>query len=154
MKGIPSMNHSNDILNDLVSTARDGQEFYEHAATQVKDRQLKTLFNRIANVKANIVQALSNEVRSSGDKPATTGTWHGDFNRFYGEVRAMLGRKDYAFVAQLEESEDQLVKAFDKAMNSDETSPHARSVIASFLPEVRECHDTMRQRKIELKHAA
>jgi uncharacterized protein (TIGR02284 family) len=148
------MNHSNDILNDLVSTARDGQEFYEHAATKVKDPQLKTLFKRIARVKSDIVQGLSNEVRSSGDEPATSGTWHGDFNRFYGEVRAMLGRKDFAYVAQLEESEDQLVKAFDRAMNSEETTPHARSVIAAFLPEVRECHDTMRQRKIQLKHAA
>ena len=34
MKGIPSMNHSNEILNDLVSTGRDGQELYEHAATK------------------------------------------------------------------------------------------------------------------------
>jgi uncharacterized protein (TIGR02284 family) len=149
------MNHqSNDILNDLVSATRDGQEFYDHAATKVKDPELRALFMRIARVKGDIVQGLSNEIRSGGDQPSTSGTWSGDFNRFYGEVRALISKKDFAYVAQLEESEDQLLKAFDKAMNSEETTTRARSVIAGFLPEVRECHDIMRARKIALKHAA
>ena len=148
------MTHSNDILNDLVSTARDGQEFYDHAATKVKDPDLRTLFLRIAKVKGDIVQGLSQEVLATGDAPSASGTWRGDFNRFYGEVRAALGKKDYAWVAQLEESEDQLLKAFTKAMNDPEASPRARQVIADFLPEVRSCHETMRQRKIALKHAA
>ena len=148
------MNHSNHILNDLVSATRDGKSFYEHAATKVDSPQLKTLFLRLAKVKGEIVQGLSSEIRATGEKPADVGTWSGDFSKMYGDVRALLGDKNYAYVAQLEDSEDSLLKAFDKAMNDEHTSPHARTVITRFMPEVISCHDTMRTRKNELKKAA
>jgi len=34
------MNHSNRMLNDLVSIARDGKSFYEHAASKVADKKV------------------------------------------------------------------------------------------------------------------
>jgi len=148
------MKHSNDILNDLVSTTRDGIEFYQHAATKVRNPELKALFLRLATVKADIVQELAQEIRGTGDKPTQSGTWSGDFRRFYGEIRAHLGDKNYAYVAQLEESEDQLLKAFERALNDEELSSHARTVIARLLPEVRSCHDIMRAQKSALKKAA
>jgi len=148
------MKQSNDILNDLVSATRDGIGFYEHAATKVKNPELRALFTRLANVNGDIVQGLSYEIRESGDKPTQSGTWSGDFHRFYGEIRAHIGDKDYAYVAQLEESEDQLLKAFDKALNDENLSSHAHTVITRLLPEVRACHDIMRAQKIALKKAA
>ena len=148
------MNHTNHILNDLVSATRDGKSFYEHAASKVDNPELKTLFTRLAKVKGDIVQGLSNEIHAGGDKPADSSTWSGDFNKLYGEVRALLGDKNYAYVSRLEESEDQLLKAFDKAMNDKDTSASAHIVIARILPEVRSCHDIMRARKIALKKAA
>ena len=148
------MNQSNHILNDLVSATRDGKEFYEYAATRVGSLELEALFVRLANVKGDIVDGLSDEVRAAGGKPAKKGTWAGDYNRFYGEVRAHLGDKDYAYVAQLEESYDQLLKAFDRALKDDELTTSARTVIVSLLPEVRSCHDIMRAHKKALKKAA
>lgn len=146
--------HSNQILNDLVSATRDGKGFYEHAATMVTEPELRTLFTRLAKVKGDIVQGLSDEIRASGDKPVDSGTWSGDFNKLYGEVRGLLGDKSYAYVARLEESEDQLLKAFNKALDDADTTPHARTVIARYLPEVRNCHGIMRARKVALKKAA
>ena len=148
------MNHSNHILNDLVSATRDGKSFYELAATKVNSPELKALFTRLAKVKGDIVQGLSKEIRAVGEKPAETGTWTGDFNKLYGEVRALLGDKNYAYVAQLEESEDRLMKAFDKALNDQETSPSAHTIITRYLPEVRTCHDIMQSQKMALKKAA
>ena len=148
------MNHSNHILNDLVSATRDGKSFYELAATKVNSPELKALFTRLAKVKGDIVQGLSNEIRADGEKPAETGTWSGDFSKHYGDVRAMLGDKNYAYVAQLEDSEDRLMKAFDKALHDDKTSAHAHTIINRYLPEVRSCHDIMRAQKMALKKAA
>lgn len=148
------MKQTNDILNDLVSATRDGIGFYEHAATKVKNPELKALFLRLANVKADIVQDLAFEIREGGDKPNETGTWSGDFHRFYAEIRAHLGDKNYAYVAQLEESEDQLLKAFERALSDENISSHAHTVITRLLPEVRSCHDIMRSQKIALKKAA
>ena len=88
------MNHSNSNLNDLVSIARDGKNFYEHAATKVDDAALKTLFTRIAASKAAIVQGLSAEIRAEGDKPTQSGTLVGEMNKLYGGIRALVGNKD------------------------------------------------------------
>ena len=148
------MNHSNHILNDLVSATRDGKSFYEHAATMVTNPELKTLFNRLAKVKGDIVQGLSNEIRASGDKATDSGTWGGDFNKLYGEVRALLGDKNYSYVSRLEESEDQLLKAFEKALNDRDISPGSHAVLTRLMPEVRSCHDIMQARKVALKKAA
>ena len=148
------MNHSNHILNDLVSATRDGKSFYELAATKIDSPELKALFARLAKVKGDIVQGLSNELRAVGETPAETGTWTGDFSKLYGEVRALLGDKNYAYVAQLEESEDRLMKAFDKALNDTDTSASAHTIITRYLPEVRSCHDIMRSQKMALKKAA
>ncbi len=148
------MNHSNHILNDLVSATRDGKSFYELAATKVDSPELKALFARLAKVKGDIVQGLSNELRAVGETPAETGTWTGDFSKLYSEVRALLGDKNYAYVAQLEESEDRLMKAFDKALNDTDTSASAHTIITRYLPEVRSCHDIMRLQKVALKKAA
>ncbi len=148
------MNHSNHILNDLVSATRDGKSFYEHAAIKVGSPELKTLFTRLAKVKGDIVQGLSNEIRAGGEKPAEVGTWSGDFDKLYGEIRALLGDKNYAYVAQLEDSEDRLMKAFDKALNDENTSASAHTIITRYLPEVQSCHDIMRAQKFALKKAA
>jgi len=148
------MNHSNHILNDLVSATRDGKTFYEQAAAKVENVELKALFHRMATVKGEIVEGLSNEVRAAGEEPADAGTWSGGFNKLYAEVRALLGDKNYAYVAQLEESEDRLLKAFSVALIDKDTSPHAHEVITRFMPEVRSCHDIMRARKNAMKKAA
>lgn len=148
------MNQSNKHLNDIVAIARDGKSFYEHAATKVDDAQLKSMFTRMASVKGDIVQSLSTEIRIEGDKPAQSGTVAGDIGKIYGDIRALLGNKDYAYVAQLEESEDRLLKAFSVALADKDTSPAALVVLNRLLPLVRECHDLMRSRKQALKNAA
>jgi uncharacterized protein (TIGR02284 family) len=148
------MNHTHHILNDLVEVARDGEAFYEHAATKVDQPELRILFTRLAMAKRNIVKELSAEVTARGEKPAESGSWTGSFNKMYGDIRATLGAKDYAYVAQLEESEDRMLKGFDKAINDKDIPASARMVLTRLLPEVRQCHDLMRDRKLILKKAA
>jgi uncharacterized protein (TIGR02284 family) len=144
----------NNKLNDIVAIARDGKDFYEHAASKVSDPDLRALFNRIASVKSDIVTNLSRVIRSTGDEPADSGTIVGDINKLYGDLRALTGGKDYAYVAQLEQAEDRLLKAFEEARNDKDTSPDALAVLAQLSPEVRRCHELMRTRKQAMKHAA
>ena len=148
------MNPSNHILNDLVSATRDGKRFYEHAARRVDSPELKELFTRLANAKGEIVEGLSNELRALGEAPAEVGTWSGDFHRLCGDMRARLGDRNEAYVERLEESEARLLKAFNKALNDENTSGSAHEVIADLMPEVRICHDTMHARKMELRKVA
>ena len=77
-----------------------------------------------------------------------------DFDKVYGEVRAHLGDRNYAYLSRLEESEGHLLKALDKAHDDKDIPANARVVINRLIPEVRDCHDLLRARKIELRKAA
>jgi uncharacterized protein (TIGR02284 family) len=148
------MNHSNKLLNDIVAIARDGKSFYEHAATKVNDPELKSLFIRIAAIKDEIVTDLSSAIKTVGDTPAESGTLVGEISKMYGDLRSHLGDKNYAFVAQLENSEDRLLRAFDEARSDKDISATALAALTRLAPEVRQCHDIMSKRKHALKKAA
>ena len=148
------MNRSNNLLNDLVSIARDGKSFYEHAAIKVNDPELKSLFIQIARIKDEIATELSDQIEAAGEKPAETGTVAGEISRLYGDLRALAGSKDYAYVAQLEQAEDRLMKAFEEARTSKDISPQALAVLNRLVPEVRQCHELMRTCKHAMKKAA
>lgn len=146
-------NKTANTLNDLISIARDGKDFYEEAAQKVDDAELKTLFARIATTKAKIVNELSAAVQAAGGTPEDSGTMVGSMQQMYGKIRATLGDTEYGYVAELEESEDRLLEAFDEAARDADTPPAARDVVVRLLPEVRSSHDVMRARKHAMKAA-
>ena len=139
-------------LNDIIEIARDGQDFYTEAADKVKDAELSALFTKIAGVKSQIVTSLSSTVAATGAKPAEHGTVVGTMRQFYGKVRATLGDTQYGYVAELEESEDRLLKAFKETLTDSDTPPAARAEVSRLLPLVQETHDVMRNRKHAMKH--
>lgn len=141
-------------LNDLIAISRDGQAFYEEAAGKVDDAELASLFRRMAGTKAQIVASLSSVVQAAGGTPDKDGTLVGSMRQLYGNVRATLGDKRYAYVAELEESEDRLLEAFDETVAAADTPAAARDAALRLLPEVRACHDLMRSRKQAMKPAA
>ncbi|MEE7547767.1 PA2169 family four-helix-bundle protein [Xanthomonas sp. Kuri4-1] len=141
-------------LNDLISISRDGKQFYEEAAQKVGDAELAALFTRIAGVKSDIVSSLSSVVQAVGGEPDRSGTLVGSLQQMYGKVRATLGDTKYGYVAELEESEDRLLKAFDEVIADQDTPVAARDAALALLPEVRACHDVMRNRKHAMKSAA
>jgi uncharacterized protein (TIGR02284 family) len=72
----------------------------------------------------------------------------------YADVRAALGDANYEYVAQLEEAEDRLMKAFKDTLNDSDTPAAAKTAAEKYLPRVVECHNIMRSRKQALKAAS
>ena len=138
-------------LNDLIAIARDGKDFYQEAAQRVDDVELKTLFTRIADIKDAIIGQLGTAVQAVGGEPEDSGTLRGSMQEMYARLRAALGDTEYSYVAELEESEDRLLHAFEDAMKDERTPPAARDVVTRLLPDVRSCHDVMRDRKRAMK---
>ena len=139
-------------LNDLIEIARDGSDFYSDAAGKVKDPELSSLFAQMAEHKREIVSGLSADVAAIGGTPAEHGTIVGSMHQVYGKVRAALGDTDYAYVAELEESEDRLLKAFKDTLSDADTPASARLAAERFMPRVQECHSIMRSYKQAMKH--
>lgn len=111
------------------------------------------LFHKISTTKTEIVARLSAVVASAGERPAEHGTIVGSMQEFYGKVRATLGDTNYGYVAELEESEDRLLKAFKTSSTDDDVSIAAKQEIAALLPKVQETHAVMRERKHAMKAA-
>ncbi|MCR6664099.1 MAG: PA2169 family four-helix-bundle protein [Luteimonas sp.] len=141
-------------LNDLIEIARDGSEFYTEAAGKVKNPELSALFGQMASHKREIVNGLSADVAATGGKPAEHGTMVGSMHQVYGKVRAALGDTDYAYVSELEESEDRLLDAFKDTLADKDTPAAARMAAEQFMPRVVQCHDIMRNHKQALKAAS
>ena len=94
-------NKTANTLNDLISIARDGKDFYEEAAQKVDDAELKTLFARIATTKAQIVGDLSAAVQAAGGKPEDSGTLVGSMQQLYGKIRAAFACGDHLEILEV-----------------------------------------------------
>lgn len=141
-------------LNDLIEIARDGSEFYTEAASKVDNPELSALFTQMAGHKREIVSGLTADVSAIGGEPADKGTVAGSMRQAYANVRAALGNKDYAYVAELEEVEDKLLEAFKDTIQDNDAPAAAKAAAQRHLPRVQECHDIMRNRKMALKEAS
>ncbi len=137
-----------ETLNELISVTRDSAAFYGDAATKVDNPQLRTLFNDMADSKNGLVGAMTREVKASGEPAAEAGTFTGILRQTYGDIRAKMGDdKDYAFVSQLEETEDRMLGAWHNVLKDDDVSKPVKEVVTSYLPKVKAHHDLMRDRK-------
>ena len=143
------MNHSMSQLNELIEITRDGQRFYQHAADEVKNVELQHLFRDMAQAKTQIIQALSVKVAASHEHPSQGGTLTGRMRELYADARSRIGDHDTAYVDQLEQTEANILHAFEDAVGDAE--PDVRALLAIELPKLRTCHERMRQLK-EPKH--
>lgn len=144
-------NEKIDTLNELIEITRDSATFYQDAAKEVPNQELKRLFNEMASSKQGLVGAMSKEVRTEGAAPAKSGTVRGAWDKLYGEVRSQFGDANYGYVSQLESSEDRLMKAFDEVVG-DRSIPHSvRDTVSNYLPTIRSHHDIMCARKWEME---
>jgi uncharacterized protein (TIGR02284 family) len=143
-------------INDLIRVTRDGAEFYSHAARAVENPQLKTIFNEMAESKNGLVGSMSRQIREEGAVPANTGTLTGSMRELYANLRAAVtaDKSDYAYVSELESSEDRLMKAFHEVVESNSVPQAVKQTLQAYLPTVKAHHDAMRDRKwaMEARH--
>jgi len=139
-------------VKEIVQIARDGLEFYQDAATEVKSERLKAVFSRMANHKRQLITALSTNLALNDEEVPTDGTMAGSIRKGYAEVRTMLGaNEDKTYVTQLEETEDRLLHHFEDALK-DCDDVGVKTLLQQHYPQVRACHDEMRA--LKQQHAA
>ena len=141
-----------DVLQELVQIARDSKSFYESAAKEAADANLRLDFQRMAEIKGELITQLSGQISARGETPETSGTFAGGLRKGYGELLAHMRSKQGAaktYTAQLEETEDRLLKHFEQALR-DVESPQIRDVLNAQLPKLRQCHDEMKRLKLKL----
>jgi len=133
-------------LNELIEITRDGEQFYRHAAQEVGDQSLRSLFDELARAKQQLVEALALAVAAQDEEPARGVTLLGSLQRLYVDTRARFARdEDAIYVVQLADAEGRLLRAFEEARA--EATPELQHLLDRELPQIRACHARMQELK-------
>ena len=109
-----------DTLNDLIETCKDGEQGFRTCADDVKNPELKSVFNTGARRCAEAARELRTEVQRLGGKPETTGSIAGAAHRGWVNVKAAITGKDEAGVlAECERGEDVAKMSYQNALKKD-----------------------------------
>ena len=108
------------VLNDLIATARDGQEGFQEASDNIARSDLKRYFAEASLERARFVGDLQQEVRALGGDPDDSGSVGGALHRAWIDIKGSLtGRDEHAILAECEHGEDAALDSYRDALKQD-----------------------------------
>jgi uncharacterized protein (TIGR02284 family) len=139
------MKNSNEIIDDLIQTLKDGQEGFKQAAEGVSDPKLKLLFGDYSDQRSRFATVLQSEARRQGEtEPETSSSATGALHRGWINLKsAITGGNEHAILAECERGEDSAVEEYKKALD-DGLSPAARELVSLQFPEIKAAHDRIK----------
>lgn len=147
-------NNAREILENLISTCKDGETGYLHAASQVKDPELKDYFTAQSAERTRLMGQLEQATERLGSRSAeASGTVAAALHRAWFEIKGDLGMGDEAILESVEQGEDAAKKAYEEALASGITG-EPLALIQEQASSVRAAHDRVRDWRDRLKNAA
>ena len=139
------MKNSNEIIDDLIETLKDGQEGFKQAAEGVSDPKLKSLFRDYSDQRSRFATVLQSEARRQGEtEPETTSSATGALHRGWINLKsAITGGNEHAILAECERGEDSAVEQYKKALD-DGLSPTAQELVTRQFSEITAAHDRIK----------
>ena len=138
------------LLNDLIEINNDRVVGYEKAIDELKseDADLGTLFQRYIAESRQYAQELTHEITRLGGTPTTGTTNSGKIYRVWMDLKAVVTGHDRKTVLEnCEFGEDAAQKAYDMALNSDDTQLDTplRDLIVRQKAQLRVGHDEVKR---------
>jgi uncharacterized protein (TIGR02284 family) len=138
-------------LNELIQTAKDGENGFRAAAESVEDSNLRHLFESYAQQRSEFAAELQLEVRRLAQDPVDTGHATAALHRGWMDLKAGLtGRDEASVITECERGEDIAVGVYRKALDS-QLPEDLRMVVQRQFDEVQQAHDHIRS--LERSHA-
>ena len=132
------------VLNNLIETCKDGQNGFQTAAEGVKNSELKTLFNKYSQQRAQFAAELQGEVRRLGGDPEKAGSVVATLHRGWINIKsAVTGEDESAVLAECERGEDSAVSNYQDALKAN-LPADVQSVVQRQFTQVKEAHDRIR----------
>jgi uncharacterized protein (TIGR02284 family) len=132
-------------LNDLIETSKDGEAGFRTCADNVKNTQLRQMFEQAASRCAQAVSELQAKVRSLGGDPERSGSISGSLHRGWVNIKSTItGMDEAAILSECEPGEDVAKSAYEKALQQD-LPADVRSMVERQYEGVRQHHDRVRQ---------
>ena len=133
------------VLNELIQTCKDGSAGFQNAADNVKDVDLKPLFEKYAAQRREFAVKLQAMVAQLGGEAENSGSTAGAIHRGLMDLKAVwtdLDRK--ATLNECERGEDYAIKAYKKAMDDESIHADAKALISAQYSDVKQAHDNIR----------
>ena len=133
-----------DTLNNLIETCKDGEEGFRTCAEDIKNPELKTMFNAAARRCAEAAGELRSEVQRLGGKAEKSGSLAGSAHRRWVDIKsAIMGKDDASVLAECERGEDVAKSSYKNALEKD-LPPAIRAIVERQYQGVLQNHDRVR----------
>src|SRR4051812_34770592 len=131
-------------LNDLIETCKDGEEGFLTCAEDIKNPQLKTMFDTMARHCAQSAAELRAEVQRLGGTPERSGSLAGSAHRRWVDIKsAIMGKDDAAVLGEGERGEDVAKASYESALKK-ELPSNIRAMVEKQYHGVMQHHDRVR----------
>ncbi len=139
------------LLNSLIETTLDSVNGYREAAENVRDPELRSMFEQRASRRAEISSELQREVRSFGGEPRTDQSMLGKMhNKFVDLKKSVSGDSDKAVVDEVERGEDVIKAKFERACQGSDLPVPARDVVTKAYGSIKADHDDISRIKHQM----
>jgi uncharacterized protein (TIGR02284 family) len=136
--------HVVSVLNELISTSKDGEQGFRKASEDASDAQLKQILLSCSQNCAQGARELQDAVQRLGGKPETGGTVAGALHRGWAGVKAAVTHPDdHAVLAECEKGEDVAKKHYRDALDK-ELPADIRALVETQYQGVVQNHDRIR----------
>lgn len=141
-----SNERTREVLGEIIEVCKDGETGYAHAAGTVTDPKLKSYFQEQSLERGRFVLDLSEQAKSLGTKPETSGSVAGALHRLWFEAKADIGLGDQSVLNSVEQGEDRAKQAYEKALKED-LPADVRGTLQQQAQSVFAAHDYVRDRR-------
>ena len=143
-----NMQEQNDkaisVLNDLIEYCKDGQHGYHTAAQDVKNTELKSLFNTYAQQRAEFASQLREQVRTLGGDPDKSGSVTGALHRTFIDIKSVVSSGDEgSILAECDRGDSAAEEKYDEALRA--------SLPQGVMQVVRKQHDEVRTARNQIR---
>jgi uncharacterized protein (TIGR02284 family) len=135
------------LLNDLITTLKDGQKGYADAMTDVEDTHLKDLFKKYAAQRASYITELEDQMFKLDLKPDTNegSSVVGAIHHVWIDLKsAITGKDNHAILAECERGEDVAKKAYEEASKAQDLPSALKSIIEKQSQGILAAHNEIR----------
>lgn len=132
------------VVSDLIERCKDGREGFRTAAEDVKDQDLKSLFQKYALQRDKMITELQNELHKIGQTQDESGSLSGTIHRAWIDLKSALSSHDRKrILEECERGEDYAVAAYKKALKEELPGPISQ-IVHSQYERVQSAHDHIR----------
>lgn len=137
-------------LDKIVGILKDGAKGYEHAASNLSDSELKTLFLRLSQQRKQFIEELKVEAPKLGISLDDSGTVKGYFHRAWMDVSYVFDTNDENVIDDSITGEEAAVETYQEVMDTKDIPEYLWNTLNNQFGLIRGATNQLRSLKKEV----